>query len=92
MKQSLVNRLWFDILLFAILLTLYLTKFYEALPPPVQLVSIKVLLVSAGFLHATVTRKLAFPKVDWQNEKFTPKNVLVIVLYIIIIYAYSQGG
>lgn len=87
-----VKRLYFDLAVAFSLLFLYLTKFYEYLPAPVQLVSIKVLLISIGFMHAHITRKLAFPSVDWDREGINAKTILVIALYIVFVYAYAIGG
>lgn len=87
-----VKRLYFDFAVSFSLLFLYLTKFYEYLPAPVQLVSIKVLLISIGFMHAHITRKLAFPSVDWNREGINAKTILVIALYIVFVYAYAIGG
>ena len=52
----------------------------------------KALLVSAGFVHAHLARKLAFPKVDWTTSKGPYLKILVIALYVTFIFAYSRGG
>lgn len=87
-----VKRVLVDVLLLITIMLIFSSKVYESFPAPLQLISMKALLVSAGFLHAHITRKLAFPTVNWDLEKFNPKNVVVIVLYVMFIYAYSQGG
>jgi len=87
-----VRRLLPDLILALVLLILYLTKFYEYLPAPVQLVSLKTLLVSMAFVHATITRKVFFPSVDWNSEGLNAKTVAIIVIYAMFIYAYSSGG
>ena len=87
-----LKRIAFDLVIVFSILLLYLSRFYEYLPSPVQLVSIKVLLVSLGFMHAHITRKIAFPSVDWNYEGINAKTILVIALYITFIYAYASGG
>ncbi len=87
-----LKRLSMDLVVIILLLLLYITRFYEHLPAPVQLISVKALLVSMGFMHAHITRKLAFPQVDWAEEGLNAKVLLVIVLYAVFIYAYAQGG
>ncbi len=85
------KRIIFDLLIAALLVFVYTTGFYEELSSPLQLVSLKILLVSMGFIHAHITRKLVFKKVNW-NGDWTPQKIIVIGLYIVIIYAYAQGG
>lgn len=85
------RRILFDIVLFVSLIIAYATEFYTHFTQPLQLVFLKALLVSMGFLHAHITRKLAFGNINWE-EKFTPKAILAILLYAVIIYAYATGG
>ncbi|MEM0333206.1 MAG: hypothetical protein QXX30_01945 [Candidatus Aenigmatarchaeota archaeon] len=87
-----LKRIAYDLLLALVLLFIYSFKLYEHLPVPLQLISVKILLVSLGFLHAHITRKLAFPSVDWELEEVNAKNLLVIALYVVFIYAYANAG
>jgi len=87
-----IKRIIFDFIIFVVLIALYASQFYVNLSSATQLIFIKVLLVSMGFLHAHITRKLAFPKVDWQTEGINAKTLLVISLYVIFIYAYANAG
>ena len=86
-----LKRIAWDLVIALVLLTVYSMQLYQVLPTPLQLVSAKVLLVSLGFLHAHITRKLAFPTVDWEGN-LNAKTLLVIVLYFVFIYAYAIGG
>jgi hypothetical protein len=86
-----LKRLAVDLFIILLLFCLYTTRFYEHLHPPLQLVSLKMLLVSIGFTHCHIVRKLAFKGVEWDGN-WTPRKVLIIVLYAVFIYAYSQGG
>lgn len=87
-----VKRILLDLIIVLIILSIYASRVYENFPAPLQLISMKVLLVSAGFMHAHITRKIAFPSVDWNSEGLNAKSILVIALYIIFIYAYAQAG
>ena len=86
-----IKRFIVDLIIIFLLFCLYATKFYEHLHPPLQLVSLKALLVSMGFVHCHIVRKLAFKGIEWDGD-WTPRKVLIIVLYAVFIYAYSQGG
>ncbi len=87
-----VKRIGLDLAVALVLLVLYGLQIYQYLPAPLQLVGVKALLVSLAFVHAHITRKLAFPSIDWEKEGVNAKTLLVIALYISFIYAYSQGG
>jgi hypothetical protein len=85
------KRTWLDVVLGILIAMFYLSGVYESFAPPLQLITLKIVLVSMGFLHAHAIGKLAFPKVDWNGE-FASSHLLRIVLYASVIYAYSQGG
>ncbi|MEM0325252.1 MAG: hypothetical protein QXW35_05090 [Candidatus Aenigmatarchaeota archaeon] len=87
-----MKRIALDILVVITLLIIYATKSYLFFPVVLQDLSYKAMLVSLGFMHAHITRKLAFPNVDWNSEGLNAKTLLIISLYVIFIYAYSQGG
>jgi hypothetical protein len=52
----------------------------------------KVLLVSGGFLHAHIVRKLAFPYVNFKTSKNKMHQAMIVGLYLTIIWAYARGG
>jgi len=85
------KRIWFDLLLGILVTVFFVSGFYENFAPPIQLICLKIVLVSMGFLHAHVIGKLCFPKVYWKND-FHPTHLVRILLYVVVIYAYSQGG
>ena len=90
-----VRRVLPDVALFSIVGYVLLMGLYKFLPAPVQVVMMKALLVSCGFLHAHITRKIAFPAIDWDSDSNSDdgmKRLLVVVLYAVIIYAYAHGG
>lgn len=86
-----IRRIALDLAIAFIFLLIYASQLYQVLPAPLQLVSVKIFLVSMGFIHAHITRKLAFPSVNWEEE-FNAKTLLIIALYCVIIYAYASGG
>ncbi|MDX9695038.1 MAG: hypothetical protein RBT49_04535 [Bacteroidales bacterium] len=86
-----LKRIWVDLFLGIFIFIFYLSGAYENFAPPLQLISLKLVLVSMGFLHAHAIGKACFPKVDWKGE-FTPSHVVRLFLYVVVIYAYSQGG
>jgi len=87
-----MKRVWADIALFVLIVCFFAIHQYTHIPPPLQLLSLKAMLVSAGILHAHIARKLLFPKVNWDNIKLTGGLYVAIVFYIVIIYAYAMGG
>lgn len=88
-----MRRVLPDSIIFIALVIALLTGFYKFLPNALQALIAKMILVSAGFIHAHITRKIAFPAVNWDsNADNDMKKLLTIALYVIFIYAYAQGG
>jgi hypothetical protein len=52
----------------------------------------KFLLVSAGIIHAHITRKILFKYIKFRCEKEWSNNAMIIALYLIIIYGWTHGG
>ena len=77
-----LKRIWVDVVLGGILTLYFLTGSYESFPAPVQLITLKSILVSLGFLHAHIIGKICFPKVDWDSFEWNPKHLLRIVLCV----------
>ena len=87
-----MKRILFDLFLFAgIFLTLFLLPGHSE-RQGLELFLYKMLLVSAGFLHAHIIRKIAFPYIDFRTSKIAAHKAMVIVLYTIIIFSYARGG
>jgi cbb3-type cytochrome oxidase subunit 3 len=57
-----------------------------------ELFLFKVLLVSAGTVHAHILRKLFFPYINFRETKNKYHAIMVIALYLVVIWAYSRGG
>lgn len=87
-----IKRIIWDLVVLIMLALLIYFRVYEYFPPVFGDIMVKAMYVSMGFIHAHITRKLAFPKILWDDDKFTPVKVLAIVLYAIIIFAYARGG
>jgi len=81
-----------DVLVATALGLLFLTGTYLSLPAPLQLVFLKVILVSMAFIHAHIVGKLAFPKVDWEWEACSQVMIVRVALYLVFVYAYAVGG
>lgn len=87
-----LKRTWIDILvLFLIIVGInYL--------PPLEsgiftLALAKLMFVSAGILHAHVTRKVMWPYLDFNDEKQSIwGKVLIIVWYSVIVLGWTRGG
>lgn len=65
-------------------------------PPETGLISLaigKLMFVSAGILHAHITRKIMWPYIDF-NSKDTEmiQKILVVVWYAVIIWSWARGG
>lgn len=53
----------------------------------------KLMFVSAGILHAHVTRKVMWPYLDFNDEKQSIwGKVLIIVWYSVIVLGWTRGG
>ena len=85
-----LKRVSFDITLFLILL--FFLYFSPSIPTGGQLILYKGLLVSAGFMHGHITRKLAFPYIDFNKDCDPLNKILVIVIYASFILGWSRGG
>jgi len=86
------RRLWFVMVLTVVLVSVFISGVYESLPPVIQLVLSKLLLVTAGVIVAHVLRKFLFPKIDWDNDKNWQLTIAVVAFYLIIIYCFAMGG
>ena len=86
-----LKRVTFDICLLTIV-GISLFFFSKDTQGAGQMFLFKALLVSAGFLHAHIIRKLAFPYIDFAKTEDTMQKWLVIAIYVSIIFAWSRGG
>ena len=87
-----LKRIWVDIVACASITGALYAELHEKLPPSMQLMAFKLVLVSMAVTHAHISGKLLFGKVNWSETDFTPKKVLRISLYIVFVVAYSMGG
>lgn len=86
-----LKRIMFDLVLLGLLISAMVL-----LPTPqrrgLEWLMLKAAQVSAGFLHAHIMRKLAFPKVNWYDNDRAWLKGMVIALYVVVIFAYARGG
>jgi hypothetical protein len=52
----------------------------------------KALLVSAGVVHAHIIRNLIFPYIDFNESKDPYHKAMIIMIYAVVIFAWSRGG
>jgi len=86
------KRVWVDVVALFTVALLMIFLPVEAKAGLVSLFITKFILVSAAIIHAHITRKLLFPYINFSQEKEISNNVMVIVWYVIIIFAWSRGG
>ncbi|MDD5548638.1 MAG: hypothetical protein PHI79_03455 [Sulfurovaceae bacterium] len=87
-----LKRIWLEIVISFLILALFFSGEYEAIPPALQLLSLKIGLVSVGILHAHIIGKLIIPvRVDWSGL-LIPAHYVRMVLYAIIPICYAFGG
>jgi hypothetical protein len=87
-----LGKIWHElaVLIINAILLFYYKEWIQH--PAMQLLMFKMLLINAGIVHATITRKVIFPYIEFETETDSWKKALVIVFYAVIIYAYSAGG
>ncbi|MDD3770461.1 MAG: hypothetical protein PHV10_07640 [Sulfuricurvum sp.] len=85
-------RVAFDLFLIALGMWFFVEGVYAFAPAPLQLVAVKVVLVSGALLHAHVAGKALFPKVAWESLSWTPAHAVRMVIYAIVPIAYAIGG
>ena len=52
----------------------------------------KLIFVSAGIIHAHISRKLLFPYIDFSKDEDWTNNLMIIAWYIVIIMSWARGG
>lgn len=86
-----IKRIGMDLIIMAAVIALFGFEAHKFLPPPLQLLALKVILVSVGVLHAHIIRKIMFPKIDW-NKNMIGVHYVAIAFYAIIPLCYAFGG
>lgn len=87
-----LKRVYIDI---CVLLAIIAAIFF--LPSPetglVSLAIAKLMFVSAGILHAHITRKVMWPYIDFSGKDTDVwQKAMVVVWYAVIIWAWARGG
>ena len=88
------KRVGFDLVIFAFVVFVFFNGLYESLSNPLQLLLLKIVLISAGALHAHYMGKFFFSKINWDLKITEQKGAYFarVGLYIIIPICYSIGG
>lgn len=86
-----MKRLLIDIILVVVITALFMTEAYTHVPNPMQLVALKMLIVSMAITHAHIVGKLLFGTVSWAGELRT-HHIARLALYVTFPICYSIGG
>jgi hypothetical protein len=92
-----VQRVSFDILslLFVFLIAVFVPDMIFPEMAKIGLLSIfisKLIFVSAGIIHAHISRKLIFPYINFSKDEDWTNNLMIIAWYVVIISAWARGG
>jgi hypothetical protein len=90
-----MSRIWFDLLILAgIILFVTFGPFAEnvGLTFFYNVIVSKALLVSCGIIHSHIARELLFPYINFKTTNNLAHQLMVILLYVIIVFAWSRGG
>lgn len=87
-----VKRVQTELIITVALLALFATGGYVNMSAPLQMILMKMVLTSMGFVHSHIIRKIAFPKVDWNSSEAPYNKVLIIVLTAVFVISYAIGG
>ena len=90
-----LKRTWFEIFVTVMVTVLFLTQVYKLAPSPIQLILLKINLISMGFLHAHIVGKLLFrTKLEWGVpwEMASMAHVVRGFLYVTTPFMYAIGG
>lgn len=87
-----IKRIAVDLLLLMLIVAVFAFRLYEILPAPLQLIALKILLVSAGIIHAHIARKLLFETIVWNATTLTGGHYVAIAFYITIPICYAISG
>lgn len=80
------------LILSVLALITFVSGIYELLLPPLQLVAMKVLLVSAGFLLGHIAVVSFLPKVDFENDEKWQLSLFALGFYLVIPSCFAIGG
>lgn len=81
-----LKRVLFDTATVILFLIVFATYFYQYFPNPLQLVAYDIYVRSVAILQAHISRKLLFPKVNWQSPMIKPLHILVIGWYLMFLF------
>lgn len=85
-------RVLLELLIIGVGMWFFIQGVYHFAPAPIQLIAVKVVLVSGAFLHAHIAGKAIFKSVDWNSANWTPAHAARLVFYAVTPIAYAFGG
>ncbi len=91
-RMAQIKRVKWELLITLLVVAMFMSGVYEMVPPAIQLLTLKAVQVSLGFVHAHLIGKVAFPTVAWEDQTWTPAHVIRVALYVVVPYSYSVGG
>lgn len=87
-----LSRVLPDLVLSGFLLAFYLYGSYLNYSAPIQLIALKGILTSMGFLHSHIVQTLTLGEVNWRNDENKFQKICSICLYLIFVFSYAQAG
>ncbi len=91
-RMAQIKRVKWELLITLLVVAMFMSGVYELIPPAIQLLTLKAVQVSLGFVHAHLIGKVAFPTVVWDDRQWTPAHVIRVALYVVVPYCYALGG
>jgi hypothetical protein len=91
MKKE-IKKIGVLLILLGLALFAFVSGEYELLTPPLQLVAMKVLLVTAGFLLGHIAVVTFLPKVDFSDDKNWQLSLFALGFYLVIPSCFAIGG
>jgi len=86
-----LKRIWADCLVLILLIAAIVF-----LPAPesglIALGLAKLMFISAGIIHAHITRKLMWSYIDFNQDTDIVKRIMIVVWYAVIIWGWARGG
>lgn len=94
MKTLLIElkRVSTELIILAIIAAVLFVWQFDIQRQGLELLLFKMLLVSAGFLHAHIIRKVAFGYINFRYSADSMHKALIVALYVVIIWSYARGG
>jgi hypothetical protein len=87
-----IKKIGVLLVLLGLALFTFVSGVYELLIPPLQLVAMKVLLVTAGFLLGHIAVVTFLPKVDFSDDENWQLSLFALGFYLVIPSCFAISG